>query len=215
MRLWSSVRFLRKHYPRNQSDEPQQKDAPGRLGSSMLILETPRLILRPFRDSDLESFAAYRSDPEVERYQGWEAPYSVDKAAEFIAEMKHKQPAIQGEWYQLAIELIHSIHLIGVRPRLALRWPVNIRDMVMPPKPSHVCWTICSAISICIASWPLAMWKTLPRPACWSEWGCGVRGILSKTSGSKATGEASISMPCCRESGPFRKGKNWNYAKRT
>jgi aminoglycoside 6'-N-acetyltransferase len=79
----------------------------------MLILETPRLILRPFQDSDLESFATYRSDPEVERYQGWKAPYSVDKAAEFIAEMKQKQPAIQGEWYQLAIELIHGIHLIG------------------------------------------------------------------------------------------------------
>jgi len=79
----------------------------------MLMLETPRLILRPFQDSDLETFAAYRSDPEVARYQGWEAPYSVEKAAEFIAEMRQKQPAIQGEWYQLAIELKHGIRLMG------------------------------------------------------------------------------------------------------
>lgn len=50
----------------------------------MLILETPRLILRPFQDSDLEPFVAYRSDPEVARYQGWEAPYSVESAMEFI-----------------------------------------------------------------------------------------------------------------------------------
>ena len=79
----------------------------------MLILETPRLILRPFQDSDLEVFAAYRSDPEVARYQGWDAPYSADKAMEFIAEMKHKQPATQSEWYQFAIELRQSRQLVG------------------------------------------------------------------------------------------------------
>ena len=79
----------------------------------MLILETPRLILRPFQDSDLEPFVAYRSDPEVARYQSWEAPYSVESAMEFIAEMKHKQPAVQGEWYQLAVELKQDAPLIG------------------------------------------------------------------------------------------------------
>ena len=79
----------------------------------MLILETPRLILRPFQDSDLEPFVAYRSDPEVARYQGWDAPYSLDKAIEFIAEMKLAQPAIQDRWYQLAIELKQSGQLIG------------------------------------------------------------------------------------------------------
>jgi len=79
----------------------------------MLILETPRLILRPFQDSDLEPFVAYRSDPEVARYQGWDAPYSVERATEFIAEMSHKQPAVQGEWYQLAVELKQGAPLIG------------------------------------------------------------------------------------------------------
>jgi len=39
-----------------------------------ILLETTRLILRPFQDSDLESFAAYRSDPEVAGYQDWGAP---------------------------------------------------------------------------------------------------------------------------------------------
>ena len=37
----------------------------------MLPRETPRLLLRPFQDSDLETFVAYRSDPGVPRYQGW------------------------------------------------------------------------------------------------------------------------------------------------
>jgi len=79
----------------------------------MLILETPRLILRPFQDSDLEPFVAYRSDPEVARYQGWDMPYSVDKAIEFIAEMKLAQPVLQARWYQLAIELKQGAPLIG------------------------------------------------------------------------------------------------------
>ncbi len=79
----------------------------------MLILETPRLILRPFQDSDLESFAAYRADPEVARYQGWDMPYSVDRAAEFIAEMKAKQPATGNEWYQFAVERNSAPGLIG------------------------------------------------------------------------------------------------------
>lgn len=79
----------------------------------MLILHTPRLILRPFQDSDLEPFAAYRSDPEVARYQGWDAPYSLDQAAEFIAEMKRAQPATGSEWYQFAIEHRPGACLIG------------------------------------------------------------------------------------------------------
>jgi RimJ/RimL family protein N-acetyltransferase len=78
-----------------------------------MILETERLILRPFRDSDLEPFLAYRSDPEVARYQGWDMPYTAEKAAEFIAEMKNSPPRPPGEWYQLAIELKANRRMIG------------------------------------------------------------------------------------------------------
>ena len=78
-----------------------------------LILETQRLSLRSFQDSDLESFVAYRSDPEVARYQGWEAPYSKDRAAAFIAEMKSVQPGTASAWVQLAIELQGKSDLIG------------------------------------------------------------------------------------------------------
>jgi RimJ/RimL family protein N-acetyltransferase len=38
-------------------------------------LETDRLRIRRFQDSDMESFLAYRNDPEVARYQGWDVPY--------------------------------------------------------------------------------------------------------------------------------------------
>ena len=78
-----------------------------------LILETSRLILRPFDEQDVEAFSRYRSDPEVARYQGWEAPFSLEKAARFVAEMQVEQPGRPGGWYQLAIALKSSSLLIG------------------------------------------------------------------------------------------------------
>jgi RimJ/RimL family protein N-acetyltransferase len=57
--------------------------------------------------------AAYRSDPAVAHFQGWEVPYSVEKAAKFIADLPTPGPPIPGEWYQIAIELKASAALIG------------------------------------------------------------------------------------------------------
>ena len=78
-----------------------------------LPLETDRLLLRSFEDADLEAFMTYRSDPAIAEYQGWDAPYSLAAATAFIQEMKHKQPATPGEWYQIAIELKVSGDMIG------------------------------------------------------------------------------------------------------
>jgi len=78
-----------------------------------LILETKRLIMRPFQDSDLQSFAAYRADPLVAEYQGWSMPYTQKDAAQLITEMKQQQPAIPGQWYQLALEVKASGVMIG------------------------------------------------------------------------------------------------------
>ena len=78
-----------------------------------MILETQRLKLRPFQMSDLDPFVAYRSDPEVARYQGWDAPYPVEKAAAFIEEMAQATPATNGHWYQFAVELKQNGGMIG------------------------------------------------------------------------------------------------------
>lgn len=79
----------------------------------MLPLHSPRLLLRPFRDSDAETFAAYRSDPQVARYQNWEAAFSLADAQIFISELMEVQPGRPGEWYQLALELKDGGHMIG------------------------------------------------------------------------------------------------------
>ncbi|MEU4741467.1 GNAT family protein [Actinosynnema sp. NPDC023658] len=67
-------------------------------------LTTERLVLRPLTAADAPAFAAYRSDPEVARYQGWEAPFSLAQAEEFVRDVGAADPTAPG-WYQFAIEV--------------------------------------------------------------------------------------------------------------
>ncbi len=75
-------------------------------------LETTRLRLRHFTDADLALFMAYRNDPEVAKYQGWEG-ISEPEARAFIQEQKEIQPGVPGQWFQIAIELKETGILVG------------------------------------------------------------------------------------------------------
>jgi RimJ/RimL family protein N-acetyltransferase len=81
-------------------------------GQDFARLESERLILRRFADSDLAPFLAYRNDPEVARYQAWES-YTEHEASAMIEELKSLQPGTPGEWFQFAIELKETAALIG------------------------------------------------------------------------------------------------------
>ncbi len=74
---------------------------------------TQRLLLRAFQPSDAPVFAEYRSDPEVAKYQGWSAPYPLEKAEEFIASLQDANPGDAGEWYQIAITTQPNGKMIG------------------------------------------------------------------------------------------------------
>ena len=64
---------------------------------------TERLRLRPFEADDLETFVAYRSDPEVARYQSWDRSYSMTEAESFLRSQRRLVFGRPGEWLQLAI----------------------------------------------------------------------------------------------------------------
>ena len=81
-------------------------------GAGFARLESERLILRRFTDSDLAQFLAYRNDPEVARYQAWES-CTESEAAAMIEELKALQPGAPGEWFQFAIELKETGDLVG------------------------------------------------------------------------------------------------------
>ncbi|HKZ09925.1 MAG TPA: GNAT family N-acetyltransferase [Rhodanobacteraceae bacterium] len=73
---------------------------------------TARLRLDALRDEDAEALFAYRSDPAVNRHQGWK-PASVADAAKFIDAQQGVAPDTPGTWWQRAIRLRDSGELIG------------------------------------------------------------------------------------------------------
>jgi ribosomal-protein-alanine N-acetyltransferase len=69
-------------------------------------------LLRRLRTSDLSSFQAYRSIPELGRYQGW-SPMSEAKTLAFLNEMNTAPLFTPGEWVQLGIAELGTEGLIG------------------------------------------------------------------------------------------------------
>jgi RimJ/RimL family protein N-acetyltransferase len=70
---------------------------------STIEIVTKRLSLRPFQVDDLEAFVAYRSDPEVARYQSWDRAFSMADAESFLSSQRELVFGQPGEWLQLAI----------------------------------------------------------------------------------------------------------------
>ena len=75
-------------------------------------METARLVLRRFESADAPALAAYRSDPEVSRYQSWEAPVSIGDAERLVAAFSAGDPRAPG-WFQYAVALRDTPGLIG------------------------------------------------------------------------------------------------------
>jgi RimJ/RimL family protein N-acetyltransferase len=76
-------------------------------------LAAERIALRRFTMKDLPVFVAYRSDPDVARYQSWEAPYPRATGARMIRDLLRVHPDTPGQWFQFGIELLATGELIG------------------------------------------------------------------------------------------------------
>lgn len=77
-----------------------------------LPISTQKLVLRAFRDDDLDEFLAYRNDPEVARFQDWEG-ISREAALAFLRRNARSALSTLGQWQQIAIALNSSDRLIG------------------------------------------------------------------------------------------------------
>ena len=75
-------------------------------------IETARLCLRHFTEADLPTLLAYRNDPLVARYQGWDSMTEAEGRA-FIAKLRLAQPGVAGPGFQFAIALQPSGPHIG------------------------------------------------------------------------------------------------------
>jgi RimJ/RimL family protein N-acetyltransferase len=78
----------------------------------MHAIRSERLLLRPFEARDARELAAYRSDPDVARYQSWDAPFALADASALIAELAAGDPEEPG-WFQWAIERIDEPGIVG------------------------------------------------------------------------------------------------------
>jgi RimJ/RimL family protein N-acetyltransferase len=75
-------------------------------------LRSPRLILRRLQCDDAAVLSAYRSLPEVARYQDWES-FGPDEAARLIGGQAGLEPNMPGIWFQLAIVVAASGVMVG------------------------------------------------------------------------------------------------------
>jgi RimJ/RimL family protein N-acetyltransferase len=78
-----------------------------------LEMLTDRLLLRRFREADLDAFVAYRSEESVARFQSWDESYSKADAERFLTEDSKVAPGHPGQWLQIAIEERETGNLCG------------------------------------------------------------------------------------------------------
>ncbi|ANE43983.1 GNAT family N-acetyltransferase [Deinococcus puniceus] len=71
-----------------------------------------RLMLRPFTRADAPALCAYRNDPAVARYQGWNLPYALADAEALITQMQGRTLGQDG-WTQVAFADATSGKLLG------------------------------------------------------------------------------------------------------
>ncbi|MBE0643847.1 MAG: GNAT family N-acetyltransferase [Bacteroidetes bacterium] len=73
---------------------------------------TKRTVIRPLETADSAAVFAYRSDPDVVRYQMWRPARERDVRS-FIRDMRGLAPGMPGIWYQFGIILQQNGELIG------------------------------------------------------------------------------------------------------
>ncbi len=99
-----------------------------------------RVVLRRFRADDVGDFVAYRSDPEVARYQSWDAPYPREEGERFVRQLMLHHPDVTGEWFQFAVALRATGQLIGdcaAMPHAEDPRQVEIGFTIAPPSQGH------------------------------------------------------------------------------
>ena len=86
-----------------------------------MTLETPRLLLRPFREDDVQAVYDYSAEPEVGLNAGWKPHESLTESQDILHLMFLGQPTVWAVERRGDGRLMGSIGLIGDGARTA-RW---------------------------------------------------------------------------------------------
>lgn len=83
-----------------------------RVDTAFEPLVTERLVLRRSRPEDAGTISSYRSDPEVQRFQGWDRT-DPEGVREEIERMAGRAPGESGGWVQFTVEERATGRLVG------------------------------------------------------------------------------------------------------
>lgn len=78
-----------------------------------LILHTGRLLIRNLNLSDLSNFHAYRSNPEVTKYQGFDV-FTMEQAESFIISQKIKLLEMLANGCSMALKTKQPVNLLAI-----------------------------------------------------------------------------------------------------
>ncbi len=78
----------------------------------MFSLRTPRLLIRQLSLDDIDAVFAYRSDPDITRYQMWRPREPAD-IRNFIRDQAGLIPGIPGAWFQMGIVVQKNAQVVG------------------------------------------------------------------------------------------------------
>ncbi len=144
---------------------------------SILELESARLVLRQWRDSDLTAFAGMCADPHVMRY--FPAKLSRLESAALIGRIRgHFAEYGFGLWALQRKDSGEFIGLTGLqhvsfdaaftqRSKLAGAWPASIGDWAMPARRRGL---RCAVVST-VCSWMKSL-PSPPKPICHHKKSC-------------------------------------------
>src|SRR6266508_4021296 len=91
---------------------PSRYAAAVRADADFRPIETERLRLRRSTPEDADTISAYRSDPNVNRQQGWDRTDPAGGLADII-QMSGRSPGEPGGWVQFTVEERESGRIVG------------------------------------------------------------------------------------------------------
>ena len=169
-------------------------------------LRSPRLLLRRLENDDLAALCAYRSLPDVARFQDWDS-FSLQDGVRLIAEQSSQEENVSGTWLQLAIVRQDNGEMIGDCGMHFRREDVSQMELGITLAPSqqghgYATEALTSVIDHAFARLnsaelrPSRMPKTLARPPCSGASAFVARGTSSRMFGSKDGGGPNSRLHC-------------------
>lgn len=119
-------------------------------------IATQRLLIRPLETADSADLFAYRSDPDVVRFQMWK-PADLREVRHFIRDLRGLTPGLPGVWYQFGIVEQASGRLVG---DCGVHAPIDQHDTVElgltlrtdAQRKGYACEALAALIAFCFAT---------------------------------------------------------------